>query len=430
MNIRRLIKVLFVISLFLSAVAVAEESDESVYVKSILKTLPEDESLVTNVAKILQTLPRENYSTREDLISVYVDQWDRYRESIRYLLELHFNPLSEGKIMSDYLKHLSEPNWAKDGYPWVTRFIERTKGDKECAWARDRAVETLIYRGTPDQIAAYLPDDGARSMILDHFKDTATSDALRVLEYYVSTIPKKSNDKFEKIESVRTHVKEAISIMKEKQVYADKPIAQIPTDYFARESKQQYEKICGMIAGCSRIDPYGSNYKGDGSDYIRKYWTSYRLGAHYFIENVDSPSLFSDFISCILCGIDTDEATEMLHNLVYHRTPHQNQIINDYLELRIIRCYICRIDIGQINSDFSKYLYDYSLDLSPHIVSTFVSRGNQESLSILKAVRKFWYEKGGLDHFVKDLDKAILSIEERLGITPILHDPTSAQTEK
>ena len=378
---------------------------------------PEKESLQEILEDVWATYPHAKWSGPfPDSVHGHVAQWYKYRDAVIYILENDQELRSHGYIMVYYLKRLSAQAWEKDGFPHVTKFLVKTEGREDLREARNQAFETLFFRATEQQIGKYLRKPADRKLVQDYLTSIWTQDALKELNVFLREIEEKV-EKDKSFLRVKQELKKSITTIVERQTYATLPREEITQDYFEQEGKRQYEEVRGMIIRCPKWDHQVSPDYRDGADHVIRYWSNYRLGAYYLLEKVPDGELHLLYISCAICPINTEETTDILKKLLEKcelNPKCNNSVIG---KEGVIRCYIHRIGVDELNQRFQIYLFEYGNGLFPDLPDRYGLIGNEKSLEILKKARKFFSEKD-LKPCVDLMTKNIQAIEKRLKIIP------------
>jgi len=359
---------------------------------------PEEESLQEILEDVWATYPHAKWiGPFPDNVHRYVAQWDKYRDAVIYILENDQELSSHGYIMVYYLKRLSSEAWEKDGFPHVSKFLIKTEGREELREARNQALETLFFRRTERQIGQYLRKPADRKLVQDYLTSIWTQDALMELKVFLKEI-EEGVKKNKNLLSVKRELEESIATIVERQTYATLPREEIAQDYFEQEGKRQYEETYDLIRECFKWSEQVSPDYRDGANHVMRYWNQYRLGAYYFLEKIPGCERNFVYIGCAICPNNTEETTYILKKLL-EKCELNPKCDGDMREkAQIIRCYILKIDVDELNHNYQKHLFDRLSFLHIALANRYGEIGNEESLKILKKAKTYWrkqeiYEK-------------------------------------
>jgi len=419
MNMDRLINIVMVF-VFLGLVVTASPLKAQTEYFNIFAQMPwpEKESLQEILEDVWATYPHAKWvGPFPDNVHGHVALWDKYRDAVIYILENDQELRSHGYIMTYYLKRLSPEAWEKDGFPQVTKFLIKTEGREDLREARNQALETLFFRATEQQIGKYLRKPADRKLVQDYLTSIWTRDALMELKIFLKEI-EENIEKNKDLIPVKQELEESIATIVERRTYATLPREEISQDYFEQEGKRQFEEVREMIRRCFKWDQQVPPDYRDGADHVIKYWSNYRLGAYYLLENVPNGELHLEYVVCALCPNITEETTNILKKLLEKCELNPKCNNSQMGKAGLIRCYIHRIGVDELNQRFQSYLFEYGNGLFPDLPDRYGLIGNEKSLEILKKARKFYSEKD-LDSCVDLMTKNIEAIEKRLKIIPV-----------
>ncbi len=383
---------------------------------------PQDQELCRQVEDVLFTLPFPGWNEpRYMLIPEFIQQWDKKREAVQYLLDHYQDPVTKGYLAIYYIKRLPETAWVDDGYRMMIQLLEQTKNDPEQDWTHKKAIEVILFRGSLNQILDMMDDSSDRSVILEFYEENSTPEILAGLtEFY----KKVQNPEMKKLNDW-SDLQNSISKIQSTLCYYDRKIDDLPKEYFLTEGKRQYDRLVKLIGNCISFNIWTPPDHADGVTLITKFWPLYRLGAFYLLEAGKVDDSFNQFLTCLLCSEDNEDTTSVLNRLFYGK--HNLGDLSESIVTKIAACYANRISVVELNENCSKFLTSNMEDFFyQKLLLNFENKGNENSLPALKDAKLQWHDMG-FTYKEKLIEKAIQSIEQRLGITPTVNPVHSSE---
>lgn len=421
MNTLKSIKSCAYILCFVSAASL-HASDYSFVHQIAALEWPQDQELCRQVEDVLFTLPFPGWNEpRYMLIPEFIQQWDKKREAVQYILDHSQDPGTKGYLAIYYIKRLPETAWAEDGYRMMIQLLEQTKNDPEQDWTHEKAVEVILFRGSMNQILDMMDDTSDRSEILEFYEENSTPEILAGLTEFYKKVQNKNIEKLNDWSDLQNSIRKIQNTL----CYYDRKFDDIPKEYLLIEGKRQYDRLVKLIGNCISFNIWTPPDHADGAILIKKFWPSYRSGAFYLLEAGKTDDNFIQFLTCLLCSEDNEDTTSVLNRLFYGQ--HNLGDLTESMVTTIAACYADRIAVEELNETCSKFLTSNMEDFFfQKLLLNFEIKGNENSLPALKNAKLQWHNVG-FSYKEKLIEAAIQSIEQRLGITPAVNPVHSSE---